>query len=184
LTYINADYTLTLSRLPDGEFIGLAGLTHYSHEGVATGTATAWEFYPSDIVPAGANTANPVTFPVKDGTSLFGDNAWVYADVNDDNRANAGEEIPAASGTDWSRAALLNTTDGSQSCSTARPCTWDSHTPFSWQANMAQNGAQVMYYLNKFHDHLEGAPYGFTGASSVLRSTPLIRTSSSAALPM
>jgi extracellular elastinolytic metalloproteinase len=131
----------------------------------ATGTATAWEFYPSDIVPAGANTANPVTFPVKDGTSLFGDNAWVYADVNDDNRANAGEEIPAASGTDWSRAALLNTTDGSQSCSTARPCTWDSHTPFSWQANMAQNGAQVMYYLNKFHDHLEAAPYGFTGAA-------------------
>ena len=92
----------------------------------ATGTATAWEFYPSDIVPAGANSANPVTFPVKDGTSLFGDNAWVYADVNDNNRANAGEEIPAVTGTDWSRPALLEHEDGSQNCTTARPCTWDS----------------------------------------------------------
>jgi len=40
LDYINADYTLTLSRLPDGELVGLAGLTHYSHAGVATGSAT------------------------------------------------------------------------------------------------------------------------------------------------
>lgn len=40
LTWINADYTLTLSRLPDGPYLGLAALTHYSHAGVATGTAT------------------------------------------------------------------------------------------------------------------------------------------------
>jgi hypothetical protein len=36
LLYINADYTLTLSRLPDGPDIGLTALTHYSHDGVAT----------------------------------------------------------------------------------------------------------------------------------------------------
>ena len=39
LQFINADYTLTLSRLPDGPHIGLASLTHYSNEGVATGSA-------------------------------------------------------------------------------------------------------------------------------------------------
>ncbi|OBH92588.1 hypothetical protein A5678_09055 [Mycobacterium sp. E2733] len=39
LQFINADYTLTLSRLPDGPHIGMASLTHYSHEGVATGSA-------------------------------------------------------------------------------------------------------------------------------------------------
>lgn len=43
LNFINADYTLTLSRLPDGEYIGLAALTHYSHAGVATGTATLFD---------------------------------------------------------------------------------------------------------------------------------------------
>ncbi|OBJ78455.1 thioesterase family protein [Mycobacterium colombiense] len=39
LQFINVDYTLTLSRLPDGDHIGLASLTHHSHEGVASGSA-------------------------------------------------------------------------------------------------------------------------------------------------
>ena len=38
LQFINADYTLTLSRLPEGPHIGLASLTHYSNDGVATGS--------------------------------------------------------------------------------------------------------------------------------------------------
>ncbi len=130
-----------------------------------TGTATAWEFYPSDLVPAGANVANPVTFPVVDGTKLSGDNAHVWADVKDNNKPDPGEEIPAVSGTDWSMPAILDTTNAAQNCTTSRPCTWDKNVPFSWQANMAQNAAQVMYYLNKYHDHLAGAPYGFTAAA-------------------
>ncbi|BBX16305.1 hypothetical protein CRI77_09200 [Mycolicibacterium duvalii] len=40
LAFINADYTLALSRLPRGPYIGLAALTHYSADGVATGSAT------------------------------------------------------------------------------------------------------------------------------------------------
>jgi len=39
LQFINVDYTLTLSRLPEGTHLGLASLTHQSHEGVATGSA-------------------------------------------------------------------------------------------------------------------------------------------------
>jgi hypothetical protein len=39
LQFINADYTLALSRLPEGPHIGLASLTHYSNDGVATGSA-------------------------------------------------------------------------------------------------------------------------------------------------
>jgi hypothetical protein len=39
LQFINADYTLTLSRLPEGPHIGLASLTHCSHDGVASGSA-------------------------------------------------------------------------------------------------------------------------------------------------
>ena len=74
----------------------------------ATGSATAWEFYPSDLVPAGANTANPVTFPVDDGTRLFGPNAHVWSDVKDNNKPDAGEETSAVSGTNWSMPAILN----------------------------------------------------------------------------
>jgi hypothetical protein len=59
LYYINADYTLTLSRLPDGPDIGLAALTHSSHDGVATGTAAMFD----RRGPIGTATANAVANP-------------------------------------------------------------------------------------------------------------------------
>jgi hypothetical protein len=43
LYFINADYTVTLSRLPDGPDIGMAALTHSSDGGVATGTAAMFD---------------------------------------------------------------------------------------------------------------------------------------------
>ncbi len=43
LRYINADYTVAVSRLPEGEYIGLAAQTHYGNDGVATGTATLFD---------------------------------------------------------------------------------------------------------------------------------------------
>lgn len=43
LAFINADYTLALSRLPVGPYIGLAALTHYSDAGVATGIASLFD---------------------------------------------------------------------------------------------------------------------------------------------
>ncbi len=43
LYFINADYTVTLSRLPVGPDIGLVALTHSSHAGVATGTAAMFD---------------------------------------------------------------------------------------------------------------------------------------------
>ena len=39
LQFINVDYTLTLTRLPEGVHIGLESLTHQSDDGVATGSA-------------------------------------------------------------------------------------------------------------------------------------------------
>lgn len=39
IAVLNVDYTLTLSRLPDGPHLGLASLTHSSHDEVATGSA-------------------------------------------------------------------------------------------------------------------------------------------------
>ena len=59
LNFINADYTLTLSRLPDGEYIGLAALTHYSHAGVATGTAAMFD----RLGPIGAGVATGLANP-------------------------------------------------------------------------------------------------------------------------
>lgn len=43
LRYINADFTLSLSRLPDGDHIGLAAQSHHSEAGVASGAATLFD---------------------------------------------------------------------------------------------------------------------------------------------
>jgi hypothetical protein len=59
LNFINADYTLTLSRLPDGPYVGLAALTHYSHAGVATGVAAVFD----RLGPIGSGVATGVANP-------------------------------------------------------------------------------------------------------------------------
>ncbi|MCZ8382515.1 thioesterase family protein [Mycobacterium sp. CPCC 205372] len=43
LPFINADYSISLSRLPDGPHIGLSALTHHSHDGIATGVAAMFD---------------------------------------------------------------------------------------------------------------------------------------------
>ncbi|TGD84759.1 thioesterase family protein [Mycolicibacterium sp. CH28] len=43
LRYINTDYTLSLTRLPRGQHIGLAALAHTSHDGVASGVAAVFD---------------------------------------------------------------------------------------------------------------------------------------------
>jgi extracellular elastinolytic metalloproteinase len=141
-----------------------------------TGTASAWEFYPSDQVPVGANIQQPVSFQVEPTDEapqlgLFGPNALVWDDLNDNNKPDPSELLQPLSGTDWSQAAILDSTNAAQNCNTAHPCTWDAAVPFSWQANALQNAAQVFYYLNKYHDHLAGAPYGFTEAAGNFQLT-------------
>lgn len=59
LPFINADYTLTLSRLPVGLYLGLAALTHDSHAGVATGTAVVVD----ESGPLGTATATALANP-------------------------------------------------------------------------------------------------------------------------
>ena len=53
------DYTITLSRLPEGVYIGLAAVTHYSHAGVATGVATLFD----ENGPIGSGMATALANP-------------------------------------------------------------------------------------------------------------------------
>ena len=59
LKFINADYTLALSRQPEGPYIGLAALTHYSHAGIATGVATMFD----QTGPIGSGMATAIANP-------------------------------------------------------------------------------------------------------------------------
>ena len=59
LQYINADYTLTLSRLPEGSDIGLAALTYTGHDGIATGTAALFDTRGQIGTATATTLANP-----------------------------------------------------------------------------------------------------------------------------
>jgi hypothetical protein len=59
LYFINADFTLTLSRLPEGPHIGLVALTHSSHAGVATGTAAMFDHHGQIGAATVSTLANP-----------------------------------------------------------------------------------------------------------------------------
>ncbi len=127
------------------------------------GTGQAWEYYPSASVPGGGGVQHQVTFPVADGTALFGNNAWTWPDVDDDDSPD--RDIPATSSVDWSYPAVLNTTDVTNACSDLFPCSWDPNVPFSWQPHVESSAVQVFHFLNAFHDHLLAAPIGFTEAA-------------------
>ncbi|WP_172827312.1 acyl-CoA thioesterase domain-containing protein [Mycobacterium asiaticum] len=59
LRYINADYTVTASRLPDGEYIGLAAQNHIGTAGVATGSAILFDRHG----PIGTSSAQALAQP-------------------------------------------------------------------------------------------------------------------------
>ena len=64
LAFINADFTLALSRLPDGPFIGLAALTHSSSDGVATGSTALFDH----LGPIGSGLSTAIANPNFDPT--------------------------------------------------------------------------------------------------------------------
>jgi extracellular elastinolytic metalloproteinase len=98
-----------------------------------------------------------------DATTLQGNNTHVYSDVNDDDTANPGEEVPPNSKQGWNYP--FTTFDVGPLCSDAFPCGWDPATPNSWRVNREQSGTQLFYFINKFHDHLAAKPIGFTEAA-------------------
>jgi extracellular elastinolytic metalloproteinase len=138
----------------------------------ADATGLAWEYYPSTQVPNGGGTQQPVSFPVTRTDRLVGNDAHVYADPFDDDVADPGDEIPPASGLDWSYP-LVPFSPANQNCDPRWQCTWNKNVAHSWEDNLDQAAVQVYYYLHQFHDHLLQAPIGFTeGAGNFQTRNP------------
>lgn len=160
-TWVGDDAFISLIDADGGDVLWRMNLSRSD----TTGTGVAFDYFPGADVPNGGGVEHPVTFPVVDGTALSGNNAHVFADVNDNGAADPSEEIPASSGVDWNYPVVLDTTTSGQNCSPAYPCTWDKNTPFSWQQNRNHFGTELYYLLNRYHDHLLAAPIGFTEAA-------------------
>lgn len=112
-------------------------------------------------------------------TSLDGNVAHVYTDLDDDNAADPDEEVPPSGEGDFAYPFTgrtgeagdgAGTGDGTEAgdraqagaCSAAYPCSWDPADPGSWQRHREQNATQLFFYLGTFHDHLLAEPIGFT----------------------
>jgi extracellular elastinolytic metalloproteinase len=168
-TWVDPNFlALSVVDAQTGNVLWRANLTHAD----AVGTGEAVDMYPSGDLPNGGGTVHAVTFPVFDGTSLAGNNAHVYSDVNDDDTDSPKDEVKAVTGTDWSGyMPQFDTTDTSQNCSTHFYCAWDKTVPKDWNRNRNWFGVQLYHFLNVYHDHLAAAPIGFTEAAGNFQVT-------------
>ena len=140
------------------------GKTLFRQDLVSHDSGEAWDNYPQ--APRGGaqmtrNFTSPGWLP-NNSPHLAGNVAHVFKDINDDDVANPGEEVPP-SGT---RQFFYPFTPFSgPACLPDFVCSWDPEVPFSWQTNANQDAVQMFYFLGKFHDHLRKAPIGFTRAA-------------------
>ncbi|WP_306212721.1 M36 family metallopeptidase [Actinoplanes sp. RD1] len=125
----------------------------------------AWEYYPGAAVGGTQKKVDLSKWLPKGATTLSGSTGHVYADLNDDNAANAGEEIPSTGKGRFDYKFTDFTAQAGGLCSAQYQCSWDPQTPYSWQKNLGQNATQIFYYISKFHDHLKAGPIGFTRAA-------------------
>ena len=140
-----------------------------------------FDYYPD--APTGG-TERFVDFTAQgwlDGSgTLNGSNAYVFMDLNDDNKVTTtgtsapwGSENapPMANGlpADFDR---FEHADGYCSPDFLSTCSWNSFDPGtgfpdppSWYDNRLQDARQVFYFVNTFHEWLEQPPIGFDAAS-------------------
>ncbi len=99
---------------------------------------------------------------------LFGNNALVWSDLNDDHRVQRSERIPPNRRGNWDYPFVTFHNSVNSPCPPRFPCSWDSRFrkgEFSWRTNRRQSGTQLFWFLNRYHNHLKQAPIGFTGAA-------------------
>ena len=129
-----------------------------------TSSGLAFRYFPRHV-PGGTPVRVDFTdrgWLSRNATRLLGNNSHTYSDVNDDNLPDGSEEIRPSSPHRWDyRLKPFHLADVSF-CDNPYPCSWDPNTPFSWRTNRAQNGTQVFFFVNKWHDHLAAGPIGFT----------------------
>ncbi len=117
--------------------------------------AKVWKNYPGADQGGTAESVDLAPW-LTSSTQLSGPNAHAYSDINDDDVAQASEEVIPGS---YDLAGFTGT-----GCSALKPCSW-SGSGNTWQTNRLQNAVQAFYLANRFHDHLAGAPANFTDGS-------------------
>ena len=132
--------------------------------------ARAFNYYPG-AVNGGTATLRPLLAGWLDSgaTTLTGDNAHAYLDLDSDDIIDGGEEVGPTSTPvggpiwDYPRTAFSY---GAGACpADSYGCAWNHNVGGSWSTNKNQSATQLFYYVNTFHDYLAASPIGFTAAA-------------------
>ena len=166
----------------------------------ATGDAYVYDYYPG--APAGprygrrhhkkqTHPGRPMVVNFikkgwisKHAKTLDGRNVITWADANDDNAVNAGEQTPMPGAKRHATGKLrtfhdtqkdvfppdgtaggspYSDYDFSKFCTKAYACTWDAQKANSWKKNLQANENNAFYLANKYHDYLQNdRAIGFT----------------------
>jgi hypothetical protein len=140
---------------------GRDGALLYRNSLTSEATASVFPAWPG--APVGGTQSDEDFTPwLTSTTTLEGNNAHVWADVDADYDADPAEEIPPSSGTDYDYP--LTPVASSGTCP-ASGCTWDEATPGSWETNKRQDATQIFSLVNRMHDWLEQPDIGFGEAA-------------------
>jgi extracellular elastinolytic metalloproteinase len=128
-----------------------------------------------------ATTASPTGY-LTGATTLTGPNVHAWSDINDDDVAQASEEVGPSARTDFVYPLTdFNATATDGGCSAAALCSWDGdvvagalQNPTSWQTNRKQNAVQAFWLVNNYHDHLASAPIDFTSPENFQGDDPVL----------
>ncbi|HEX8205037.1 MAG TPA: M36 family metallopeptidase [Solirubrobacteraceae bacterium] len=97
-------------------------------------------------------------------TTLNGNNAHAYSDLDANDAAGAGEETQPSAGDD--PLYTLQPVAGGTPCPPAPAfCTWNSDDVSSLAVNQHHAATNLFFHVNKFHDRLLAPPIGFDEAS-------------------
>jgi hypothetical protein len=129
-------------------------------------TGLAWDYYPG--APSGGTQVSrdftAVGWLSASAQTLNGPNAHVFSDWDDDDLADLSSPWQSEQTNPDTTFAFNDFTHATGLCAPSQTsvCSWDStdNGPFpqppGWFQNRRQNAVQVFYFVNRFHDHLEG----------------------------
>ncbi len=156
-------------RFYDAVVDASSGETLYRVNLVREATANVFDNYPG--APVGGIQSSR-TLPagwITDATRLFGTNAHVYHDADDDTlgfSADPAQQIPPQTADNWSWAHDARPAAAGQLCPVLG-CSWEPGSgSFGADVNLNQAGTQLFWFINAYHDHLRDAPGIGFGPSS------------------
>ena len=123
----------------------------------------------AQVYPNHPGAGAPVTVDLEDfglpagSTVLDGEFSRQWADLDDDDGIDTGEETTLSAGTDFLSVRAAARHRGLHGNRALRMGHDRSDTSAATRTtNRLQNGVQAFYLVSRFHDHLETAPIGFT----------------------